>query len=234
LTPWIIHRLTGRYPTFTFPDDHARHYFVTGSVIALAGAGSVVWGAGILSQRDAVSPLASLRAVRGPLTRARATACGARCPEVFGDPAVLLPLLYQPRSGPARGIGIAPHFSDWPRLTGSRWQSRDVRLIDMQTPIESVIDQIVGCELVASSSLHGLIASHAYGVPAVWIKFRDLPSGDDSKFQDYFLSAGQDTREPLAVAGDELDLSSVWQRAQPPLRLDPTPLLAACPFAELM
>jgi pyruvyltransferase len=73
-----------------------------------------------------------------------------------------------------------------------------VRLIDMQDPIEEVIDRIAACELVASSSLHGLIASHAYSIPAFWIKFRPLLSGDDSKFHDYFLSIGRDPRSPCA------------------------------------
>ena len=77
-----------------------------------------------------------------------------------------------------------------PRLKG-RWRdSAQLQLIDIQDPIETVIDRIASCDCIASSSLHGLIVSHAYGVPAVWIKFRDLPSGDDVKFHDYYLSLG--------------------------------------------
>src|SRR5207248_7521346 len=109
---------------------------------------------------------------------------------VYGDPALLLPRLYRPPAVVRHGVGVVAHYAAKPRLE-RRWpNSLGVRLIDVQDPIESVIDQIASCEVVASSSLHGLIVSHAYGVPALWVKFRDLPHEDDSKFHDYHLSLG--------------------------------------------
>ncbi|HKQ79959.1 MAG TPA: polysaccharide pyruvyl transferase family protein [Blastocatellia bacterium] len=231
LTPWIIRRLTGQYPLFTRPENPRHKYLVAGSVISYAGAGCTVWGAGIIRRDDPVSPRARLLAVRGPLTRARALECGASCPEIYGDPALLLPRLYSPRVSGRRGVGLIAHFSDQPRLQAYGRFLEGLRLIDIQGPIESVIDQIASCEFVASSSLHGIIASHAYGVPAVWIKFRDLPGGDDSKFHDYFHSIGQEEARPVRAEYGGIDVGELEHRAmQPSMRLDLEPLWRACPF----
>jgi hypothetical protein len=42
---------------------------------------------------------------------------------------------------------------------------------------------------VISTSLHGLIVSHSYGIPALWISFKEKDLfGDNIKFLDYFSS----------------------------------------------
>jgi hypothetical protein len=229
LTPWLIRKITGRAPRFVPPEDPRTKYFVAGSIIRWAGPGSIVWGSGLLDRRDSVSPHARILAVRGPLTRARALECGADCPETFGDPALLLPRFHGPPPVARAGAGIVPHFSDWPRLAG-RALPAGLRLIDIQAPVEQVVDAVASCEVVGSSSLHGLIVAHAYGVPATWLKFRDLPSGDDSKFRDYFLSIGQEPPGPVLAARDRVDPESVFRAAVPPPRVDTGALWRACPF----
>jgi pyruvyltransferase len=231
LTPWLIRRIGGQYPMFVRPEDLRHKYLVTGSILEYAGAGCTVWGCGIIARHDIVSPNAKILAVRGPLSRARAIDCGAECPEVFGDPALLLPCFYSSKVTKRQGVGVVTHYSDTPRLAG-RWPaSSALRLINIQDPIESVIDQIVACEAVASSSLHGLIVSHAYGVPAIWVKFRDPLHGDDTKFRDYYLSIG--LAPPSAHWLDESCVNArvIMKRMQPPPLLpDLRPLWRACPF----
>lgn len=184
-----------------------------------------------MNRGDYICPAATLLAVRGPLTRARAIECGAKCPEIYGDPALLLPRLYSPAHRERRGIGVAAHFSDMPRLLAAGPLPEGLHLIDMQNPIEEVIEQITASEFVASSSLHGLIASHAYGIPAAWIKFRPLPSGDDSKFHDYFLSLGRQPPEPLHLNYRLLGAEAlVYKASLPPGEIDLDPLWRACPF----
>jgi pyruvyltransferase len=231
LTPWLIRRLTGQHPIFVRPEDRRHKYLVVGSIISFAGAACTVWGSGIMNRYDRVSPDAKLLSVRGPLTRARALECGADCPEVYGDPALLLPRLYRPSSHERNGCGIVGHFSDLPRLAAAWRGSERLHLIDIQDAIETVIDRIAACDFVASSSLHGLIASHAYGVPAVWIKFRDLPSGDDSKFHDYFLSLGQVPPAAIRLNYDSVEADELGRHATlPPTAFDTNPLWQACPF----
>lgn len=231
LTPWIIRRLVGWHPTFVRPEDPRHKYFVTGSIMSYAGAHCTVWGCGIMNRNDYVSPAAKLLAVRGPLTRARAIECGAECPEVYGDPALLLPRLYRQQSEKRHLVGVMPHFSDLPRLAAAWRPSDELLLIDPQNPVEKVIDQLASCELVASSSLHGIIASHAYGVPAVWLKFRDLACGDDSKFYDYFYSIGREFPAPVYLEYGSIDPGELALRASPPpAGFDLEPLWRACPF----
>lgn len=233
LTPWLIRRFTGTYPGFLWPGDPRPKYFITGSIAGLAQRACTVWGSGIMNAGDRINPEAVLLAVRGPLTRANALASGAACPETIGDPALLLPRLYQPASGRRRGIGLALHFSDYPRMLTARDRPHWIRHIDMQDPIETVIDRLCTCELVATSSLHGLIASHAYGIPATWLEFRTLPSGDGTKFRDYLQAIGRERDQPLRVSPAQLDPEFLYAHAiEPPspADLDLEALWHSCPL----
>ena len=82
-----------------------RHLMAIGSI--LGGNGffdATVWGSGIksfdqiaaLSKRKYFQKL-DIRCVRGPLTREALLACGYQCPEIYGDPGILMPLIYNPK-----------------------------------------------------------------------------------------------------------------------------------------
>ena len=194
---------------------------------------AIVWGSGVMSKdKKIVGKPKEVRAVRGPLSRKRLLAVGIECPEVFGDPALLLPLYYNPRVERKYRIGIIPHYSDMnsPLLEGIKDEG-GVHVINIREYEHwlDFIDQINECEVIASSSLHGLIVSEAYGIPNVWIKFGDSPT-DDIKFHDFFLSMNAD-REPL-VLKESVDLKKVdnasirYKKGS----IDLGKLLEACPF----
>ena len=231
LTPWLIRRITGRYPTFARPSLPVPKYMVTGSIIRYAQENCLIWGPGLMSRDDTVSPQAKLFSVRGPLTREAALRSGASCPESYGDPALLLPRFYRPAHTRRSGLGLIPHFADKPRVAGQLAPSASLRILDVQQPVTSFVDQLISCEFVASSSLHGIIISHAYGIPAAWVQFSPLPSGDDSKFHDYFLSIGQPTRAPVQLTLARIDYDEIVANLQPPkVNLDLDRLLESCPF----
>lgn len=53
--------------------------------------------------------------------------------------------------------------------------------------VEETINKLLSCDRILSTSLHGLIAAHAYGIPALWIKDGYINT-DGFKFKDYFSS----------------------------------------------
>ena len=232
LTPWLVKKITGQHPGFLWPAEPVLKHLVVGSIICYSNEFTSVWGAGILQAGDPVSPKASLLAVRGPLTRARALSCGAACPEVYGDPALLLPQFYQPQpTGATYKLGIVPHYLDKPLVAARRVPSPDIFTVDIQRPVEEVINAIAACRYILSSSLHGLVAAQVYEIPALWVKFSDRPHGDGSKFHDYFLSTGQEPYSPLSVTKVWDGLLEWVHRIPPPrLEIDLDPLWQACPF----
>jgi pyruvyltransferase len=230
LTPWMIRQLTGRPAQFASLSDPRPRYLITGSIVATADARCTVWGAGIMTAGDMIDPAATFLAVRGPLTRARALACGADCPEVLGDPGLLLATLRPPTGQARAGVGIAPHFSDRPLLRQQWSASTEVRVIDLQQPVELVADALASCELVITSSLHAMVACHSYGVPVVWGQFRPLPSGDGSKFFDHLLAVGLEPRPPVPLRYDSVDVDALAGCATGSVQLDLDALWQSCPL----
>ncbi|TYB80160.1 polysaccharide pyruvyl transferase family protein [Bizionia saleffrena] len=163
-------------------------YVTIGSILTHATPNCIVWGSGIIS-KDYKIKNAEFLAVRGPQTRKHLLEHGYNVPEVYGDPALLLPKYYHPKIKKEFTLGIVPHYNDF-KLVNERFQSdKSVVIIDLMTnDIEATTNQFLKCETIVSSSLHGVIVAHAYGIPAVWQKFSNDVFGDDIKYQDYFES----------------------------------------------
>jgi len=107
----------------------------------------------------------------------------------LGDPGLLLPLIYTPRIRKEFRLGIIPHYIHYELFKSSNIYN-DILIIKLaDSNIERIIDQINSCDYTISTSLHGLIVSHAYGIKSIWykVKNREL-QGDDIKFYDYFSS----------------------------------------------
>ena len=160
----------------------------TGSIVRFARPGQFVYGSGIMWATDTPSPLARYLAVRGPLTRKIVLRCGGDCPEVYGDPALLLPRVHAEPVEQCHDVGIVPHYVDDEAV---RAAYPDAHIISpLSADPLAVVDQIRACRSILSSSLHGIIVAHAYGIPAAWVRFSDRLDGDDVKFRDYAASVG--------------------------------------------
>lgn len=173
---------------FSFQNFFSPIYVTIGSILTNVNDKCVVWGSGIISKEYNIKK-AKFLAVRGPQTRMHLIEQGYSVPEVYGDPALLLPRYYSPNIKKEYKIGVIPHYKDYKKV--SEWYKNDdtVLLIDLMTnSIEETTNQFLKCEKIVSSSLHGVIVSHAYNIPAVWQKFSGDVFGDDIKYRDYFES----------------------------------------------
>ncbi|MDT8415697.1 MAG: polysaccharide pyruvyl transferase family protein [Flavobacteriaceae bacterium] len=205
LGKYLVEKISGRPVRFVnprkwhFKDYFAPIYATAGSILAHVNKHCVVWGSGIILENQVVKP-AKFLAVRGPQTRKRLLLQGHQVPKVFGDPALLLPLYYKPKLSKKNKFGIIPHYNDFKTIKPFYENKKEVLLIDLMTnDIEATTDLILSCERIVSSSLHGLIVAHAYGIPAVWTPFSDKPFGDGIKFQDYFDSVEIESYKPEIV-----------------------------------
>ncbi len=195
LTPWLIKKIrTGEdvaWVPYTFDSEH---YVVTGSILNHANDHAMIWGAGIASMADGVNGCAKIFAIRGPIRRARALSCGAKCPAVYGDPGLLVPRFYDKPVPVVHEVGYVPHYVDFWRVS-TKYPGEKV--IDVLQPVEQVVDAIRSCKRIASSSLHGIVLAHAYGIPAAWVQWGDSVGGDNTKYRDHHEAVGIDVPYPV-------------------------------------
>ena len=194
LSRYLVEKISGKKVKWVHPRkfmwfQKKRHYMAIGSILAQATRYSEVWGSGIIAKGQPVAA-ARFYAVRGPQTRQQLLKMNIDCPEVYGDPALLLPLFFKPNIKKNYQVGWVPHYKDLSLLSGIKFLDDSV-LIDLSTQdVERTTMELCACRKILSSSLHGLIVAHAYGIPAVWVKLSNKLFGDDIKFRDYFESVG--------------------------------------------
>lgn len=216
LGPAVLHRQLGVRPVWV-SREYAGKVLSVGSILFALQEGDVVWGAGLMGDRRRRPPAGvEFRAVRGPLTRAN---LDAEVPEVYGDPACLLPLFHDAPVATRFEVGVVPHYADAAQLPTD---DPRVAVVDVLRPWPEVVDRIRACEVVLSSSLHGVVVAEAYGIPAVWMWSPDV-GGKGFKFRDYYLGSGREPMEP-ARWGDGL---AAADRPAPPAEHDRDGLLAA-------
>ena len=204
LGKYLVEKISNKKALFSHPkkfsilDFWQPIYVTAGSILAHINRKCVVWGSGIINHNQIVKP-AKFLAVRGPETRRVLMSQGYDVPEIYGDPALLLPDYYNPEIDKKYQLGIIPHYVDYEFAKNRFSHLKDVVIIDLMTNnIEKTTDEILQCNRIMSSSLHGIIVSHTYQIPALWIMFSDKLFGDDIKFKDYFKSVSIAPYIPLS------------------------------------
>lgn len=175
-----------------------QHILAIGSVLSSASKKSIIWGSGFISKSAGLRTMnLDIRAVRGVLTRDRLrNEFGIKCPDVLGDPAILLPIFYDAKHITKKyKLGIIPHYKDKDLPAVRELIKAGCVLVDIQDDIEPFIDKINECEYIISSSLHGLIAADTYGIPNLWVAFSDKVLGGEYKFCDYYSTTNNSTPE---------------------------------------
>lgn len=234
----LIEKLTGKHVSFLKKVNCSdEHLLAIGSVVdSLTTEQSVIWGSGYLTDTKPLlhSPK-RVCAVRGPLTRRVLLSYGVECPEVYGDPVLLMPYIYKPKSNKRYKYGIIPHYCDFdlPHLRAYRQLNPNILFINMghYSSWQDIIEQVCSCERIISSSLHGLIISDAYQIPNVYVQFSDMIQGGEFKYKDYMKGVGRDYYNPINFKSSiDLTLLEPFLSSYKPLDYDPMTLLKAFPY----
>jgi pyruvyltransferase len=157
----------------------------------------IVWGAGLIKAFPHKKlDFLDFRAVRGTLT-SDTLSCG----EVpLGDPGLLVSEYFQEREK-KHFVGIVPHFldKDAPELTELLEGVPHAKLISVEDDPVKILRDISECEVVLSSSLHGLIVADAFGMPNFRLKLGDRLKGGDFKFNDYCTAIHRPDISPISM-----------------------------------
>lgn len=188
-----------------------------GSIMAALQPGDTIWGSGS-NQPGRVYKAKGVRilALRGPLTHKQILG-GHSNVVVYGDPGLLLPLIYDPEVEVTHEVGYLPHYVDKKavieKAKKEHWSDK-VKIIDILGDWQKVIEEVKSCKKIVSSSLHGIICAEAYGIPAVWTKYETSSKirGGDFKYQDYFLGTGRKEQKPDTVLPPIKDLAKIQKR----------------------
>lgn len=191
-----------------------RRLLCVGSVLHFAHDGDTVWGSGVNGKIGAGEysfDRLDLRAVRGPRTRDWLLARGLAAPEVYGDPALLLPILFpQLRATEKhRELAIVPNLHD-------AWKFRShADFVNPQWNWRRVVREITGAEIVVGSSLHGYVIGQAFGIPAALMT---SDSEHPFKYLDYVEGTGGSVVQPEASLAAAINSArAVARRREDPL-----------------
>lgn len=228
LSEKIVERIVGHRIATTFNNSLSKKYgkrklLALGSIVHMAENNDVIWGSGIngkhpdkTDKRFYRFAQLDVRAVRGPLTRQFLMDMGISCPEVYGDPALLLPRLFPEfvkSENPSKEYVIIPHYSD------EHLFAKHPNLLTVKEDWDEMIRQVLDSKFVISTSLHGIIVAEAFGIPARYLKVSDKEPL--FKYADYYLGTNRHdfkyattVEEALRMGGEplpECDLDKLLQ-----------------------
>lgn len=235
IAPHIVRFFTGR-PVVNNRDvlNLARHdvYTTIGSMLGTVRGGQVhVWGTGFVSSDARLRCRPTIHAVRGPRTAEMLERQGVPCPEVFGDPALFVPRMFDRSAEKTHELGLIPHWKERGLPVVARLAAHDnVKIIDICAGLEAVVQEITSCERIATAALHGMVCADAFLVPTVPLVMSDRPAGSGFKLHDYLEGSGRSGLELVRVTdrttADEL-MDQDWNRP-PTFKLEE--FEAACPL----
>jgi hypothetical protein len=183
LTPWLL-------PKYGLVPMHRRvseaQLVGVGSIIGALppGYSGAIWGSGLSGDRAFPLPNAHVLAVRGHLTRER---IGANEGVALGDPGLLVSRRIR-RPAPRWDVGIVPHAVHRSHVAfGLLARSEDlrVRVVNVHQTASRAVREIAACNVIVTTSLHGLVTADAFGIPALWTSLEPTVYGGGFKFRDY-------------------------------------------------
>ena len=192
LSPKIVEMLSGKKVTFAPPET--ADMIAIGSILSrerkakrfLLKRRLHIWGSGTDSVHRQFSGRHYYHAVRGFKTLDQIKNLNSL--PALGDPGLLANLWWGERRRPTKKfrIGLVPHFIDHGDIRIRELLSMyDMHFINVLDPVDVVINEILQCDFILSSSMHGLIVADSFGIPNRRIVFSDGIISD-LKFVDYY------------------------------------------------
>ena len=218
LGPWLISMMTKRPIVNVRGSKSSNAIFSIGSIINMMNTDHInpsIWGSGLintnsipkLGEKLAKINIKKITAVRGRHTHHELTQkLGYVIPEVFGDPALLLPEYFTPNIiKKDRGV-LVPHWSQFKLFENLSIDT--IQLVNVGDDAHKVVSDIANAKFCIATSLHGIIVAQAYNVPWVWLNIKDKPlhSGKHFKFHDFFSILENDK-----IVRHDLNISDISQ-----------------------
>jgi pyruvyltransferase len=189
LTPIILKSLLGRE---IIHSTSPGKILACGSIVEFVDNGDIVWGSGIISPKTIeLKKDVSILAVRGPDTREWLIRSGYSCPEIYGDPAILMPMFYNPVVEKKRTVAIIPHYIERDEYVIKYSNTFIIEIINNPFVF---IHQLLECERIITSSLHAHILAIAYNIPSTYEQLTNKIIGGYFKYKDFVK--GQLKHEP--------------------------------------
>ncbi len=209
VNPYLVNKISGRPVVSSnkiFNYLNKPELLGVGSIISGDLKNFVIWGSGVLSAETTIyNKPKEVLALRGYNSLKKIKEVGGDC-NVFGDPVLLFPEIF-----PADNIvkthryGIVPHYSDKSKpgvVQLELLNDPSVKIIDIQSDTEVFVREVLSCENIISSSLHGLILAEAYGIPTSRIMLSENLKRGDFKFYDYYSGVGIKIMETVLIHDD--------------------------------
>lgn len=208
ITPYLLERY-GLKPVWSFPGQAA--IVSTGSVLQHLPrdyTGEVV-GSGLISDEIPSGHLmnATVHSVRGRLTL-ESLGRGQDGNVGFGDPGLLSSKFVLRKKYPQWKIGLVPHFVDAENASIRELAKRfpdEIMVIDVCRYPQEVWEDLANCEVILSSSLHGIICADSMSIPTAWLNLSDNVIGDGFKFRDYYSAFGEEAQSYKLRGEESLD-----------------------------
>lgn len=223
ITPMLVEEIVGSSRSLRPAPPQGRRLVGIGSIMHFARQGDVVWGTGVNGKTsEAVYTTTELdvRAVRGPLTREFLQRRGTPAPEIYGDPALLLPeyfpQLKEWAAHRTHALTIVPNLNDLPGYP------KRPEVLNPRRPLMVCLERIARSRFVVGSSLHAIIIAEALGIPA---RLVTSPKEHAFKYEDYFFGTGR----TATGAASSLDQALREGSAADPLNFSTDALTAAFP-----
>lgn len=173
LTPWLLDYYGIDYE-YTDKGIQEDHYIIAGSILTACNEHSIIWGAGIAQEHEIVKPK-KIAAVRGGWTRSSVLEAGHHCLAVYGDIAMLLPIIFPYNPQIEREEGYIPHMISNNKPEGCQ---------DITDSVEDIVHYIKSSKVIRTSSLHAAITAYAFKKEVIW-EWCDGVISQNFKWYDY-------------------------------------------------